>query len=553
MADTVREIERKYEPGDEAGGAAELPDLTDLSGVASVADQEAVALDATYYDTTDQRLARDGLTLRRRTGGDDEGWHLKLPVARGVRDEVRAPLSDEVPRALAGLVRSRVRGAELVPVVRLRSERSVRRLLDGEGALLAEIAVDKVRARRLSGGARTAKWAEIEAELGQGAESRLLDEIEERFLASGLRPSAAPSKLARALSETAPKEKGQEKEKGKEKDKEKEKGRAREKGKGRGREGREGEGSGEAGPGPGGASPGVGSTSGEVVMAYVRAQTRAIVELDPAVRRDIPDSVHRMRVATRRLRGAFRSYGRVLDRTVTDPLGEELKWLAGELGVDRDREVLTARLKESLDALERPLRLGPVGTRLRVWSQARRTGSRRQVIAVLDGARHLALLQALAALDEAPPLLAEAGTAPTELLPDVVERDFRRLAARVKRAVAAPPGQSKDLAMHEARKAAKRTRYAAEAARPALGAPAKVFAARMTDVQELLGDHQDGVVAREALRDLAVQAHAAGENSFTFGVLYAREEARGRAREEELPGLWKEVSRKKLRRALRGG
>ncbi|MCZ1009998.1 CYTH domain-containing protein [Streptomyces lydicus] len=95
MADTVREIERKYE----VDGGAQLPDLAGVDRVATVAEAGVEELDARYYDTPDQRLAVDAITLRRRTGGRDAGWHLKLPVAPGVRDEVRAPLSDAPPRS----------------------------------------------------------------------------------------------------------------------------------------------------------------------------------------------------------------------------------------------------------------------------------------------------------------------------------------------------------------------------------------------------------------------------------------------------------------------
>ncbi len=86
MADTKREIERKYESDDAA-----LPDLTRVPGVASVRERGVTHLDATYHDTADHRLAASSLTLRRRTGGADAGWHLKFPVAPGVRDEIRAP------------------------------------------------------------------------------------------------------------------------------------------------------------------------------------------------------------------------------------------------------------------------------------------------------------------------------------------------------------------------------------------------------------------------------------------------------------------------------
>ncbi|MCT2590447.1 CYTH and CHAD domain-containing protein [Streptomyces sp. N2-109] len=508
MADVVREIERKYEITEFTGtddtgetGGPKLPGLA-VRGVDSVADRGTVQLDAVYYDTEDGRLAADGITLRRRTGGSDSGWHLKLPVEPGVRDEIRAPLTDVPPRALVALVRSRIRERGLVPVMRLRSERRVRHLLDGSGTLLAEVAVDRVRAERLPDGG-TAGWTEVEAELGEAGGTDLLDRMEKRLLKAGLRRASAASKLERALASTAPRS------------------------------------------APGSASGVKDSapvTAGDCVLRYVRAQVAALVELDPAVRRDLPDSVHRMRVATRRLRSCFRSYGRFLDRAVTDPLGDELKWLAGELGYDRDREVLTARLSERIGELPRPLLLGPVRGRLRTFSHSRRAGTRSQLIAVLDGRRHLALLDALDALLAAPPLLPQAAAvASGPALAKVVDRDVERLAVRVREAIGAPPGEARDTAMHSARKAAKRARYAAEAARPAYGRTAKRYAARMTSVQELLGEHQDSVLARQALREIALQAHAAGEQSFSYGVMYEREVARAAECERELPDLWHAV------------
>lgn len=91
MADTKREIERKFEFRTTKAGRRGVPDLTGTAAIAAVTDQGTAELDAVYYDTPDQRLAADGLTLRRRTGGKDAGWHLKLPVAPGVRDEITAP------------------------------------------------------------------------------------------------------------------------------------------------------------------------------------------------------------------------------------------------------------------------------------------------------------------------------------------------------------------------------------------------------------------------------------------------------------------------------
>ncbi|GGL69568.1 CHAD domain-containing protein [Streptomyces fumigatiscleroticus] len=504
MADTKREIERKYD-SDESG----LPDLTGIAGVAAVIDKGVVELDATYYDTADERLAASSITLRRRTGGSDAGWHLKFPVAQDVRDEIHAPLSDTVPRTLAALVRSRVRGTPLLPLVRLRSERDLRDLVDVDGRLLAEVSVDTVHAERLTGDGSTAQWTEIEIELAEGGDPKLLDKAEKRLRKAGVRPCAAPSKLARALAETAPPRRRL--------------------------------------PAP--AEP---VTAGDHVLAYVREQRDALVELDPAVRRDVPDSVHRMRVATRRARSAFRSYGKVLDRAVTDPIGEELKWLAGELGVGRDQEVLTERLSAAVSTLPRALLTGPVRTRLRTWAHARRGGSRRRLIAVLDGRRYLDLLDALDALLADPPLLRAAARPPEKVILAAVRNDLDRLAALIEQALATPPGTHRDLALHEARKKTKRTRYAAEAAITALGEPAADLARAMKSLQNLLGDHQDSVMAREALRELARQAHAAGESTFTYGVLYGREEQRAAADEAELPDTWTAARAGTVLAAVRG-
>ncbi|MFJ2769521.1 CHAD domain-containing protein [Streptomyces sp. NPDC087300] len=535
MAETKREIERKYD----VGAAAALPDLSGVAGVADVVDKGVVELDAVYWDTPDQRLAAASITLRRRTGGDDAGWHLKLPVslADGVRDEIRAPLSEAVPRALLGLVRSRVREAELVPLVRLLSARDLRHLVDADGALLAEVSIDGVRAERLSGGTGTAAWAEVEVELADDGDPALLDKVEKKLRKAGVRRSTATSKLGRALAETTPKDPGTKK--------------ARTEG--AARSGRK-PGKSEAvadevraavGEGPG--------TAGDHVLAHLRAQRDALVGLDPAVRRDLPDSVHQMRVATRRMRSTFRTYRKILDRTVTDPVGDELKWLAGELGVDRDQEVLTERLTTRITALPRTLLLGPVRGRLRIWTVARRTGSRRRTVAVLEGKRYLALLDAVDTLLTAPPLLPAAAGTPAKELSKAALKDYARLAARVEHALELSPGPERDLALHDARKAAKRARYAGEAATPALGEPAKRFAKRMKAVQTVLGDHQDSVVAREALRALAIQAHLAGESAFTWGLLYGEEEASGAARERELPEVWAWASRVKVRAAFRNG
>ncbi|GFH34104.1 CYTH and CHAD domain-containing protein [Streptomyces pacificus] len=577
MAETKREIERKYEATPGTG----IPDLTGAAGIADAVAKGVRELEADYYDTPGLRLAADGITLRRRTGGTDEGWHLKFPVTTGIREEIHAPLAEGVPRTLAGLVRSRTRAAPLTAVVRIRTSREMHHLVDEHGRLLAELSRDTVHAERLGDGNGTAGWTEIEVELADGADPVLLDRVEKRFRKAGITPAGSPSKLSRALAETEPgpaatsgtaataaaaaAPAGQAATTG---------GRTAsagedrtpsapvptdERGSSRHADAFAPDGAGRAPKAPEAAKsvrhrgtrleP---AHAGEYVLAYLREQRDALVALDPAVRRDLPDAVHQMRVATRRMRSAFRTFRKVVDPKATGPIGDELKWLAGELGAARDQEVMSERLRARLDALPGRLRLGPVRGRLRIWATAHRAGARRRSVAVLDNGRYLALLDTLDTLLDEPPLLPAATAKPAAALPKAVLKDYDRLAARVAHALGLPAGHDRDTAMHDARKAAKRARYAAEAATPALGKSAGKLAKRMKAVQTVLGDHQDSVVARQTLRDLAVQAHAAGESAFTWGLLFGCEQATAADRERELPGVWAEASRPEYRTGLKG-
>ena len=163
MATVVCEIERKYDLA--AGGTAALDAvkaMTGTAGIAAVPQQGDQLLDAVDDDTADLRLIGAwGITLRRRTGGQDAGWHLKLPPGADTRDEIRLPLAapgGAVPEELAAaLVRARTRGAALAPVVRIQTSRRVLGLLDGACEALAELAADHVSAQpRRRGRAATA-------------------------------------------------------------------------------------------------------------------------------------------------------------------------------------------------------------------------------------------------------------------------------------------------------------------------------------------------------------------------------------------------------------
>ena len=129
------------------------------------------------------------------------------------------------------------------------------------------------------------------------------------------------------------------------------------------------------------------------------------------------------------------------------------------------------------------------------------------------------------------------------MLPAAVRRAYRRTAQRMRRAQHARPGQDADVAFHEARKAAKRARYAGEAVTPAFGPHARRFTRQMKQVQSVLGDHQDAVVARGVDRELGVGAHLAGENAFSYGLLYERETERADRLKRKANRVWAHRSR----------
>ena len=507
---TRRETERKYDASS-VDDTSWFPRLTRVNGIASVAEQGVDELDAVYYDTDDLRLAGASATLRRRTGGADAGWHLKLPLSGDSREEIRAPLSDTVPDTLRELVLSRSRGAELTPVVRIRSTRRTWHLVDSDGTVRAELTLDRVRAESLRAMTTLAAWTEMEVELAEDADPGLLDKVEKSLRKNGVARADHPSKLVRALDAT---------------------------------------GLGAPRLPDARAENVVPGSVGDHLLTYLDEQIRALVHLDPAVRRDRPDSVHKMRVACRRLRSTLRSYRSVLDREATDPIRADLKWLGGELGAERDQEVLMERLGARVAAEPPELVLGPVAARLKAWNVANASEARRRTLEALGSPRCLSLLDSLAALTERPPLRRKAARKPKKVMVKAILKEYDRLAERTAHALELAPGTERDTALHEARKSAKKTRYATEPARASLGKPAKRFGKRVKAVQKVLGDHQDSVVARRALRELALAAHAAGEPGFTWGLLYGTEQALAAEREREMPSAWAEASEPRLRKTL---
>jgi CHAD domain-containing protein len=480
------ETERKYDVPE----AFELPALTGVGGVARVDPAEIHELDATYFDTDDLLLARRRRTLRRRTGGSDAGWHLKTPGDGSSRTEHRLPLDvdgdhDVVPAELLAEVRAIIRRRPLRPVARLRTRRVEAPLVDAAGRVLALLAQDEVRAE--TDGVEQ-RWTEIEVELVDGG-PKALRGVEKLLLKAGARPAGGPSKLARALGGRLTAD----------------------------------------APGPaGGSGP---------VLGYASEQRDAIVANDPGVRRGDAEAVHRMRVATRRLRSTLRTFKGQWAPEQAGFVSAELKWLADLLGGVRDGQVLTARLTAA--ANEAGSEVTGVATRLAAHLGAQVEAGRAALGVALDGTRYLRLLDELDAL-------ADTDRRPGR--PKRVRGRARKSLAKADALLAVVrPGAGRDEQLHDARKAYKRARYAVEVFVPTVGGPAKRLTKRLTDLQDVLGTHQDTVVARELLKDLAGRAHADGENGFGYGVLYARQQRAGEETLLDLPAARAAAGKRGLR------
>ncbi|MEU3572394.1 CHAD domain-containing protein, partial [Kitasatospora sp. NPDC036755] len=184
-----------------------------------------------------------------------------------------------------------------------------------------------------------------------------------------------------------------------------------------------------------------------------------------------------------------------------------------------------------------------VAAALERWGAAEYRKVWPEVVAALDSPRRRALGEALTALLADPPLRRRAARDALPELSRVAAREQRRTAERVRAALAAAPGERAP-ALHAARKAAKRARYAGETAAPAVGARAERYTERMKAVQDVLGEHQDAVVAAATL---AAQA-ASGVEPFGYGVLYGRRLATEEAARLRLPEVWRRAGKRKLAR-----
>jgi CHAD domain-containing protein len=482
-----------------------MPDLTELVPGTRAVKQPVERLDATYYDTADLRLARSGITLRHRDGEAGPPWTVKLPEDDEGSDLVRREIrfegpSDQVPNPASDLVLATTRGVALESVARLTTVRQPVEIRDGDGQLLAEVVDDTVSVSHDHRPVGRFREVEVELHASGGKGRRVLDAALTRLIGAGCEAEPPMPKLVRALGERASLP-------------------------------------------PDVVVPALAENADaiDLVRQATARSVSQIIRHDPGARLgDDDEDVHKLRVAARRLRSDLHSFMPLLEKARVDPVRAELGWLGGVVGAVRDTDVLTARLTSRLAALSD----GDARGADRLVELLRHEGAeaRTAMLTALGDTRYLHLLDTLVALADAPPFIDARPLSvrkSRKIVSKITEKPWRRVAD----AVSALGSDPSDAQLHAVRILAKRSRYAAEATAPLLGPPAVRFAAAVADVQTVLGDHQDTVLAEEWL----VRAlDTAPEVSETVHQLIAAERSRRAALRAQWPAVWQKASTKRL-------
>lgn len=478
---THREVERKLR----VHALFRLPPLSGITwGAATVQAQSPFTMLNTYYDTSDLRLFRWGVTLRRREGGPDEGWHMKLPVDgadAGTRDEIQVALTDSttVPAELRDIVSALIREADVNPVVTLRTERTPILLMDAQGRPTAELVDDTVAV--LDGDRTAAIFREIEVEGVPGPDGEVDATVLDDVVAALVEHGAVPGTTSKAAAALGPRT--------------------------------------SAPPDvPAARWPDPSEPAGEAVRAHLATHVRRFLLNDVRLRRGLPDAVHQLRVSARRLRSGLQVFRPILDVQWANDLRAELAWAASSLGAARDTEVMIARLHAHSELLD-PDDGVVVRSFIDPVLQQRMREAADEAFAALASERYAQLTQTLVAAVGDPHLTEAAQASCSQVLPPLVAKAFKRLAREAKALEVTSPAEQ----WHEARITAKKARYAAEALAPVFGRRVEAFGSALSDVTEVLGTHQDAHVAQTTLRELAGLAD--GSVGYRLGLMQGIEVA----------------------------
>ncbi len=482
-----------------------LPDLTDVLPGVTTGPPMRLQLSAVYFDTPTLSLARSGITLRARTGEPGPVWTLKVPAPPAEAGLSRHELTfDEptgaVPVAARRLALAHTRSQPLDPVVRVRTDRT-QFDLEIDGRAVATVCDDVVVTDL--GTEPVGTFREIEVELAPDIVShKAVDVVTASLLSAGCRADeVSVPKAVRALGPRA------------------------------------------LDP-PDVVIPAIGKDSNarELVRHAIAGSVTQLVDLHVAVCVGGNSSALRqMQVAARRLRSDLRTFAPLLDYNWTFWLPDELAWLAAEVRIARDAEMLAQRLRTQVATLP----ADDVRAAARLLQRVGNTTveARQRMLVALSSDRYTALLDALVGV-AGDPLPPDAPGSTDQLDRTMLVDLVRKLWRRLSRAVESLAKNSADADLDTIRIPSERALYAAEAVAPFFGREARRFASALADVQAVLLDYQDTVVAEAWIRE-AAKALPAGRLVAGELVAFARHD-RDRLR-HEFTTVWKQASRPKLR------
>ncbi|WP_138444874.1 CYTH and CHAD domain-containing protein [Sinomonas susongensis] len=476
----------------DASAAGRFPEFDGLTGVAQVRSGEDLVFEEQFFDTEDFRLGSHGIVVYRRSGGPLEGWHLELPDGRTAVEPLGSHQSP--PESLTDGLQFYLRGRHLVRSADVTIVRRVALLVADDGGELAEAADEHHRAEPLFANGSPRAWRLWDYEVREPRNKRLAKELQAAFAESGAEPGSRSSSLLTLAASTPPPAKAAPKT-----------------------------------AALNGHRPGKGPrkaqrpAKGQRAFAdYVAEQLAHWEELDPQVRAAVPDSVHKLRVAVRRLRSCLSAFRKDLDPETERALRDELQWLGQVLGRLRDAEVMRDRLREQVDNEPSELVLGPVRRSFDESLGAEHSEAARELTAAMHSERYFRLIDGVSAL-AASVTEADGKWQTKASVSGVVRRDTKRLGAAIRTAEDLEGTEKHDVGLHDVRKAAKRLRYAAEAAAPFDAKKAARLGRRAQKIQKVLGEHQDCIITADLVRRIGVEAYGRGENAFTYGRLHARE------------------------------
>jgi CHAD domain-containing protein len=435
----------------------------------------ARTLTSIYHDTDDLRLARAGITLRLRLSGEEAVWQLKLP-RDAARDELEWPApSRRVPREVKALLVAHTRGRPLVAVATLRTERSGVVVTDG-GVDIAEVVDDHVEVLA-DDDAVVDRFEEIEVELVDGDQDDL-ERLERLLIDAGARASDAPPKVFRALG-------------------------------GRPRSGVK-----------------VKAKGARRVLARGLAEQYAeLLAHDPGTRLGTdPEELHDHRSAVRRLRAQLRAGRPLLDRTWADDLRGALKRVGRTLAPARDLDVLIAQIEDDRKRLPERERRGAAGV-LEVL-RARRDRAQTELLAALAEPWYVSTLNRVEGA-VADPRFAGSGS---------LRRGVRREHRRARKIVTNLPDRPTDAQLHALRRAVRNGRYAAELAAAGGDRKARRYAKRAKALQDVLGEHQDAVVATAMLDEVDRELSRPAAHTACAALVEIQAERRAAARDRVARG-----------------